>query len=58
MDEYFALGFTIIAAVVGLGIGGLTAFLFFKDVANKRGKDDEKVGENGATSYVSPGSLA
>mmetsp|Transcript_19821 Transcript_19821/g.24993 ORF Transcript_19821/g.24993 Transcript_19821/m.24993 type:complete len:297 (+) Transcript_19821:137-1027(+) len=54
MDDYFSLGFSVISGLVGVGIGGFTAFLFYKDVITK--KDDEKVGENGSTSYVAPSS--
>ncbi len=57
MEDYFAVGFTIIAAVVGLGIGGVTAYLFYKDVIAKDGKDNEK-SDDASTAYVAPGNLA
>ncbi len=53
MEEYFELGFKIISGVVGLGIGGITAFLYY----TKEGKKEIDSKAEG-TDYVAPTNAA
>ncbi len=57
MDDYFSTGFSIIAAIVGLGIAGFTGYLFYtNEVIFRRSTKD--IEGNEQTAYVAPNDAA